>query len=104
MNLDTHGICILFYSLKSDGCGENVLARGGTCYHQNMGRPGSGMTRRTWLVSAAIAGRLRAEGRKGEVFPSDAGRYPDPLTELEVFRLTKPEYASTLTAYYNRGI
>jgi oligogalacturonide lyase len=47
---------------------------------------------------------LRAEGRKGEVFPTDAERYPDPLTEIEVYRLTKPDYSSTLTAYYNRGI
>ena len=51
----------------------------------------------------AAAG-LRAEGRKGEVFPGDAVRYPDPLTEIEVYRLTNPDYSSTLTAYYNRGI
>ena len=38
------------------------------------------------------------------MFPSDAERYPDPLTELDVYRLTKPDYTSTLTAYYNRGI
>jgi oligogalacturonide lyase len=50
------------------------------------------------------ATRLFAEGRKGEVFPSDAGRYADPLTELEVYRLTKPDYSTTLTVYYNRGI
>ena len=31
-------------------------------------------------------------------------RYPDPLTEIEVYRLTFPDYSSTLTAYYNRGI
>src|ERR1035441_1911968 len=68
-----------------------------------MGRPSSGMTRRSLFI-AALAARLRAEGRKGEVFPSDAERYPDPLTELEVYRLTKPDYSSTLTAYYNRGI
>ncbi len=48
--------------------------------------------------------RCAAEGHKGELFPSDAGRYPDPLTEIEVYRLTKPDYSSTLTAYYNRGI
>jgi hypothetical protein len=68
-----------------------------------MGRPRSGITRRS-LFLAALAARLHAEGRKGEVFPSDALRYPDPLTEIEVFRLTKPDYSSTLTAYYNRGI
>jgi oligogalacturonide lyase len=63
-----------------------------------------GMTRRSLCLSALAATRLFAEGRKGEIFPSDAERYPDPLTELEVYRLTKPDYSSTLTAYYNRGI
>ena len=62
------------------------------------------MTRRGWCLSALAATRLFGEGRKGEIFPSDAERYPDPLTELEVYRLTKPDYTSTLTAYYNRGI
>ena len=63
----------------------------------------SGLTRRTLLLSG-IAARLLAEGKKGEAFASDAGRYPDPLTEIDVFRLTKPEYSTTMTAYYNRGI
>ena len=71
----------------------------GTCYHRTMG-----MTRRQLCLSALAATRIPGEGRKGEVFPSDAERYADPLTELEVFRLTKPDYTSTLTAYYNRGI
>src|ERR1019366_5989606 len=62
-----------------------------------------GMTRRSLCLSALAAVRLLAEGRKGEILPSDAGRYSDPLTELEIYRLTKPEYSSTLTAYYNRG-
>ena len=48
--------------------------------------------------------KLFAEGHKGEVFASDSGRYADPLTELDVIRLTKPEYSSGMTAYYNRGI
>lgn len=69
-----------------------------------MGRSESGITRRSLLVAALVAARLSAEGRKAEVFPSDASRYPDPLTEIEVYRLTKPGYATTLTAYYNRGI
>src|ERR1035437_8348956 len=64
-----------------------------------------GMTRRTLCLSAlAAAPRLLAEGRKGQVFPTDAGRYPDPLTELEVYRLTKPDDSTTLTVYYNRCI
>ncbi len=46
----------------------------------------------------------RLWGAKGTVFPSDAGRYPDPLTSIDVYRLTSPQYSTTMTAYYNRGI
>ena len=69
-----------------------------------MGRPEGGITRRSLVLSALAAATLPAEGHKGEVFPSEAFRYPDPLTEIEVYRLTFPDYSSTLTAYYNRGI
>ena len=69
-----------------------------------MGRPVGGITRRSLLLSALAATTLRAEGHKGAIFPSEAFRYPDPLTEIEVYRLTFPDYSSTLTAYYNRGI
>jgi len=41
---------------------------------------------------------------KGTAFPPDTRRYPDPTTELEVFRLTDPAYSSTLPAYYSRSI
>jgi len=61
-------------------------------------------TRRSFVISGVAAGRLLAEGQKGASYPSDAERYPDPATELDVYRLTKPEYTSTMTAYYNRGI
>ena len=61
-----------------------------------------GMTRRSLLLSGIGLPRLLAE--KGAAFASDAERYPDPLTELEVYRLTKPDYTTTKTAYYNRGI
>jgi oligogalacturonide lyase len=63
----------------------------------------SGLTRRRLLVSGIAATRLFAQQR-GETFPSDSGRYADPLTELDVYRLTKPDYATTMTAWYNRGI
>ena len=63
-----------------------------------------GLSRRRLLLSGIAAVGLRAEGRKAEVFRSDMVRYADPLTDLEVFRLTSPDYSSTLTAYYNRGI
>src|SRR5947207_2656247 len=63
-----------------------------------------GLSRRRFLLSGIGAVGLRAQGRKGEVFHTDMVRYAGPLTDLEVFRLTSPNYSSTLTAYYNRGI
>ena len=63
-----------------------------------------GVSRRSFLFAGAAAGPLLAEGQKGTAFPSDLQRYPDPATELDVYRLTKPDYTSTMTAYYNRGI
>jgi oligogalacturonide lyase len=64
----------------------------------------AGPTRRALLLSGFAAARIFAEGKRGEAFPSDAGRYADPLTELDVYRLTKPDYSTTMTAYFNRGI
>jgi len=43
-------------------------------------------------------------GVKGAAFPSDWRRYVDASTELEVYRLTDPVYASALPAYYNRAV
>jgi oligogalacturonide lyase len=63
----------------------------------------SGLTRRSLLISGIAATRLFPQ-QHGETFPSDSGRYSDPLTELDVYRLTKPDYATTMTAWYNRGI
>jgi oligogalacturonide lyase len=62
-----------------------------------------GLTRRSLLLSGIAVSRLRGQQR-GATFPSDSGRYSDPLTELDVYRLTKPDYATTLPAWYNRGI
>jgi Tol biopolymer transport system component len=64
----------------------------------------AGVTRRSLLISGIAAGRLLASGKRGEGFPSDASRYADPLTELDVYRLTKPDYSTTMTAYFSRGI
>jgi oligogalacturonide lyase len=61
------------------------------------------LTRRSLLISGIAASRLFGQQR-GASFPSDAGRYADPLTELDVYRLTKPDYSTRLTAWYNRGI
>jgi oligogalacturonide lyase len=62
------------------------------------------VSRRSFLFAGVSAGRLLADGQKGVAFPSDSQRYADPATELDVYRLTKPDYSSTMTAYYNRGI
>jgi oligogalacturonide lyase len=69
-----------------------------------MTAPQGRASRRAFLLSTLAAGRLVAEGTKGEVHPSDARRYSDPTTELEVFRLTDPAYSSLLPAYYNRAL
>ncbi|HJZ96378.1 MAG TPA: hypothetical protein VKE70_07715 [Candidatus Solibacter sp.] len=61
------------------------------------------LTRRSLLISSLAASRAFTQQR-GATFPSDAGRYPDPLTEIDVYRLTKPDYSTTMTAPYNRGI
>jgi oligogalacturonide lyase len=62
------------------------------------------ISRRSLLVSGLAAARLLALGSKGNAFPSEWKRYPDPSTELEVLRLTDPEHSSTLPASYNRAI
>ena len=62
------------------------------------------VTRRTMLFAGATVSRLFAATDRGTTFPSDSGRYPDPLTSIDVYRLTKPEYSTSMTAYYNRGI
>ena len=62
------------------------------------------VSRRSLFVSGLATARLIAASTKGTAFPPDTRRYPDPTTELEVFRLTDPAYSSTLPAYYNRAI
>src|SRR5947209_4913398 len=62
------------------------------------------VSRRSLLLSAVAAARLIAAEQKGVALPSDAQKYPDPATEFDVYRLTRPDYSSTMTAYYNRGI
>jgi oligogalacturonide lyase len=62
------------------------------------------ISRRSLLVSGLAATRLLAVGSKGNAFPSEWSRYPDPATELEVLRLTDPEHTSTLPAWYNRAV
>ena len=61
------------------------------------------ITRRSLLLSGITAGHLLAQQR-GATYSSDAQRYSDPLTELDVYRLTNPEYSTLMPAYYNRAI
>ena len=62
------------------------------------------ISRRSLLASGLAAVRLLAVGTKGNAFPSEWTRYPDPATELDVLRLTDPEHTSMLPAWYNRAI
>src|SRR5947199_492186 len=62
------------------------------------------ISRRCFLFAGATARPLLAAEGKGIPLSSDVQRYPDPATEFDVYRLTSPDYSSTLTAYYNRGI
>ena len=66
--------------------------------------PGFGrqFSRRGLLLSGVAAAQLHAQPKQS--FPSDAKRYDDPTTDLQVYRLTDPAYSSTLPAYFNRGI
>ena len=65
------------------------------------------LPRRAFLsLLAGSAARVSkgATAEKGATFPSEWRRYPDPATELEVFRLTDPKYSSFLPAYYERAV
>jgi oligogalacturonide lyase len=61
-------------------------------------------SRRSFLIAGLAGTRLAAQSLKGTTFPSNWRRYSDPTTEMEVYRLTDPAYASTMPAYYNRAI
>jgi oligogalacturonide lyase len=70
-----------------------------------MGTFVSRWTRRAFLLSGPAACALHAQtAAKGTAFERDWRRYADPTTEFEVYRLTNPEYASQMPAYYTRSI
>jgi oligogalacturonide lyase len=69
-----------------------------------MAHAGRRWTRRGFLFTGLAAAGAAADARKLPLFPSDARRFPDPSTELTVYRLTDPAYSSTLPAYYGRAI
>ncbi len=60
-------------------------------------------SRRVFL--ATIPGVCAAASAvKGTLLPSAVFRYPDPTTELPVFRLTDPQHTSTLPPHYARAV
>lgn len=60
-------------------------------------------TRRGFLASLAGSG-LSVERGKGSLFASDLLRFSDPATDLDVYRLTNPQYAAHLPEYYGRAV
>jgi len=48
-----------------------------------MAASGRALSRRSFFISGLAAASARGEGVKGGSFPSDAGRYADPATELK---------------------
>ena len=62
-----------------------------------------GHSRRSFLASALSAARFADQASK-EPVPSEARRYQDPITDLDVYRLTDPGHASLLPAYYSRAL
>jgi oligogalacturonide lyase len=79
----------------------------GLAYHRIMAHAGRRWTRRGFLATGLAAAGAASQGRKPPefpAFPSDARRYSDPSTGLDVIRLTDPAYSSTLPAYYGRAI
>jgi oligogalacturonide lyase len=51
---------------------------------------------------AGAAGCIAAAN--GQILPSEIKRYPDPATELDVYRMTDPAHQSWLPASYQRAV
>jgi oligogalacturonide lyase len=62
------------------------------------------LTRRAWVFGLSASATFAADPAKGRIVPTEAARFPDPATELEVVRLTNPEYTSVMTAPHLRSI
>jgi len=60
-------------------------------------------SRRGFLLSG-LGARLLAQAGRGATFSGAVRRYPDPMTEFDVYLLTDPAHTSLLHAYYNRAI
>jgi oligogalacturonide lyase len=63
-----------------------------------------GISRRAFLFTVGAGALAGTESNRGRSFPPEWHRYPDPTTELDVYRLTDPAHAAFLPAYYNRAI
>lgn len=59
------------------------------------------LTRRAF-VAAAVTPVLARASEQSRLFPAEWRRFADPATEWEVFRLTDPQVACHLPAYYAR--
>jgi oligogalacturonide lyase len=62
------------------------------------------LTRRSLLFGLPASAALAADLAKGHTAPTEAARFPDPATELEVVRLTNPEHTSLMTSPGLRSI
>jgi hypothetical protein len=61
------------------------------------------ISRRAILLAGAGA-CFAAESSKQQVWPSEARRYNDPVTEFPLVCATSPDHTARLTAWYNRGL
>jgi oligogalacturonide lyase len=59
-------------------------------------------SRRTFLL-AGLGMRMFAQTGRGATFSGAVRRYPDPMTELDVYLITDPSFTSLLPAHYNRA-
>ena len=65
-------------------------------------RPAPACSRRLFLLSGAAARAFSAEHAPS--FPAEWKRYPDPVTEFEVLRLTDPTHTTFLPWYYAAAV
>jgi oligogalacturonide lyase len=62
------------------------------------------LTRRSWLLGLPVSAALAADLVKGHTVPTEASRFADPATELDIVRLTSPAYTSVMPPPQLRSI
>jgi oligogalacturonide lyase len=62
------------------------------------------LTRRAWVFGLPVSAALAADLVKGHTVPTEAQRFADSATELELFRLTNPAFTSVLPPPQMRSI